>query len=87
MQIGDVGYSVGAAWREPNGPSQRSFPSRHLDANNRRGNYDYNTVVVYWGTVFMRGLDLPIEEEEARRKEIELIRREEVKRKRTAELE
>ena len=66
MQIGDKGYSVGTAWREPNGPSRGNFPSRHLNAN-KAANCDYNVCVVYWGFVFMEGLDLSIEEEEARK--------------------
>ena len=63
MQIGDQGYSVGTAWREPNSPSQGNFPSRHLHANNKKAQFDYNVCVVYWGTVFGKGLEFTIEEE------------------------
>ena len=74
IQVGDQGYSVGTAWREPNGPLGGQLPSMNLNAK-ARANCDYNVCVVYWGTVFMRGLDLSIEDEEARKEEMALIRR------------
>ena len=64
MQIGDKRHSAGESWLETRG----NLPSRHLNAH-KKGvtDCDYNVCVVYWGNVFMKGLDLSIEDEEARK--------------------
>ena len=55
MQIGEGEGPPGTSWLEKSGGTKIS---RHEDAsNNAHGEHDWNVCIVYWGSVYGKGLE------------------------------